>query len=178
MIKIREMFFSDISRVSAIHREVFPYDTLSDKDSITWIASKFLGWPINKYFVAVKGNDDVVGYISWVELGGLRNPCVLELEQIGVASKWQGRGIGTQLINETLFSVNDYLSKQVRSLKLVQVSTGISNKVQKLYTNTLGAIVECKKSDFYDEDEVLMIARITSINEHRRNQGLPLLEIH
>jgi ribosomal protein S18 acetylase RimI-like enzyme len=176
MLKIREMEPADISRVSEIHREVFPNDTLSDSDSMTWISSKFNGWPINRYFVAVT-DDVIIGYILWTELGGLRNPCVLELEQIGIASKWQGKGFGAQIVNESIFQTNNHLRLQGRSIKLVQVTTGKSNRAQQLYAETLGATPECKISHLYDEDEVVMIARISSINEKRKSQGLPLLEV-
>lgn len=82
------------------------------------------------------------------------------------------------IIKETISRANNYLKQQGRVIKVIQVSTGISNEVQKLYKNTLDTTVEYKKSDFYKEDEVLMIARISSLNDRRRRQGLPLLEVN
>ena len=176
MINIRDMVSSDIPQASRIHRQAFPHDTLSDSDSITWISTKFLGYPVNRYFVASKGNE-VIGYILWVEKGGLRNHCVLELEQIGVAPDWRGKGIGTRLINETILEISNCLKTQKRAIKLVEVSTGVSNEVQKLYKDTLGATAACNKRDYYDEDEVVMISHGYSLNECRSRQGYPLLEV-
>ena len=172
MIIVRQMLQSEINIVAHIHKEAFPNDGDTYFQSQQWIYSKFLGWPVNRYYVAVNENK-IIGYILWVEMGGFRTNCVLELEQLAVSTDWRGQGVGTHLIDKSLTQVASILANEKRILKLVEITTGTTNEVQKLYIKTLDAIVECKKRDFFDEDEVVMIARFSSINLARKKRNLP-----
>lgn len=174
MIIVRQMLPSEIKAVADIHREAFPNDGDTYIQSKQWIYSKFFGWPVNRYYVSTN-NDEIIGYILWTEMGGFRKNCVLELEQLAVAADWQGQGVGTQLIDESLTQIASTLSNEKRQPKLVEITTGTTNEVQRLYKKTLGAIVECTKRDFFDEDEVVMIARYSVTNSARKKRGVPPL---
>lgn len=174
MVLIRQMLPDDICAVARIHNDSFPNDVNTYTQSRLWVHSKFLGWPVNRYYVAID-RGEVIGYSLWVEKGGLRNNCVLELEQLSVSADWRGRGVGTQLIDEPLAQISSILSSERRYIKLVEVTTGATNEVQYLYKKALAVVVECIKKDFFDEDEVVLIARHSSIDLARERRGMPPL---
>lgn len=176
MTIVQQIQHSDIKHVAQIHEEEFPNDGDKFAQSQQWIYSKFLGWPVNRYYIAVN-KDEIIGYILYTEIGGFRKNCVLELEQLAVAKVWQNQGVGTQLIDESLIQVASILANEKRNIKLVEMTTGVTNEVQRLYNKTLGAVVECRKKEFFDEDEVVMIARHSSINSIREKRGLPLIPL-
>lgn len=174
MMNIRMMTPSDTDAVAEIHHQAFPTDTDSQSKSKTWIQSKYKGWPINRYFVA-HSEQEVVGYIMWVEMGGFRQSAVLELEQIAVRASFRGKGIGSQLVDESLATMCNFIVEEKRQLKLVQITTAKTNDAQKLYKKTMGAEICCTKPDFYEDDEVVMIARIEMIDQAQQKRGLPQL---
>ncbi len=139
------------------------------KNAKKWIAGNFACYPRMQYFVAkesdpVRGNVSnragrIVGYILWVEKGGFRKESVWEMEQIAVHPDCQGKGAGAKLINMSLVQLKKYLQKRGSKLKLIEVTTGASNRAQRLYQKTLNAKVEATIKDFFREDEAIMIAR-------------------
>jgi ribosomal protein S18 acetylase RimI-like enzyme len=156
-ILIRRMKEKQIEEVADIASKCF--SGLKGKGKAKkWIRCNFKAFPRMQYFVAqLRGK--VLGYILWVEKGGFRENAVLELEQIAVHPDYRGIRIGTKLIRESLKELKDYLRKRRSKLKLIEISTGVSNKAQKLYKKTLNAKLECVIRDFFREDEVIMIAR-------------------
>ena len=127
-------------------------------DAKKWASCNFSAYPRAQYFVA-KTKGKISGYILWIEKGGFRKEAVFELEQIAVAKDFQGQGIGTQLIEESLLEIKKYLKKRGSILKAVEVTTGTDNKAQGLYKKTLGAEIECVVKNLFRGDEVIMIAR-------------------
>jgi ribosomal protein S18 acetylase RimI-like enzyme len=158
-IKISKAKKTDLKAMAEIASENF-FGLKDKKNSIKWITCNFNGFPRMQYFVAKKGNK-IAGYILWLEIGGFRKESVWELEQIAVKKTFQGQGVGAELIEKTLLEIRKYLKKRKSSLKLVKVSTGAQNQVQKLYKKTLGAKKECIIKDWLRSDEVIMIARFT-----------------
>lgn len=176
MLVIRDMLQIEIDAVARIHHEAFQNDCETYERSCQWIRCKYLGWPVNRYFTAIS-REEVIGYILWVEMGGLRKESILELEQLAVARVCRSRKVGTQLIDESLLMIASMLEHQGRRIRLVEVTTGAMNEVKNLYKKTLGAEVKCKKRKFFDEDEIVMIARHSAINSARVKRGLlPLHE--
>ena len=165
------MMHQDIKIIARIHNDAFPQDCLSFDEAAFWIRCKFSSWPINKYYVATN-NNIIEGYILWIELGGFRINCVLELEQIAVKTDCRRMGIGTRLIDFSLeFLFND-LKSDDRVLKLIEVTTANQNEAQRLYKKSLNAKIEAVKKGFFDDDEVVMISRLSSLNESRESRGL------
>jgi ribosomal protein S18 acetylase RimI-like enzyme len=159
-IRIQKTEKKEIQAIAMVNRDCFPSDTVSVEDAADWIKSIYNGSPRLKLYIA-KYNDEVIGYISWMEKGGIRPKAILELDQMGVHSSYRGKGVGKKLIRESLADlVNNDLLPNNRTLELVLVMTGASNDAQKLYKSTLNAQPECIIKNLYgNSDELLMIAR-------------------
>ena len=151
---IRKMVKGDIPSVAEVHRQTFTRQRGSDE----WITCNFLAEPRMQYFVALDGTD-IVGYIHWTQKSGFRPEVVLELEQIAVIPRAQGRGIGRTLIEKSLPLVKEQLGTRGATLKHIMVTTRADNYAQELYRQTLGVEVESTIKDLYSADEVIMIAR-------------------
>jgi len=158
-----------------IHRVCFPDDAKNDNDR----EKIFKCWnnpPIMDYWTA---NDEskVAGYVRWFEHGGIRPKAVIELEQIAIHPDYQGKDIGTNLIDASLGELAKELKSENREIKLVYVSTGDNNFAQRLYNKTLGAKVVAKIPSFYEDsnmnvNEVIMLSRKDEINETRKGRDL------
>nr|WP_172559444.1 GNAT family N-acetyltransferase [Vibrio fluvialis] len=152
------MHAEDIPAAALVHQSAFP----RQRHSQQWLQCNFNAAPRYLCFVAQQANV-IVGYIIWVQKSGFRPEAVLELEQLAVAPKHQGKGIGRELITASLPLVKAQLSKQGSTLKHIMVTTRADNFAQQLYRETLGAEVETTISNLYSADEVLMIARNVSV---------------
>ncbi len=147
----------DLDKIAKIASENF--SGLKDfKTAKKWVSGNFYNFPRMQYFI-FKNNGKISGYIFWTEKGGFRKEAVFELEQIAVAKGFQGQGIGTKLIRESLREIKKYLKKRRSVLKLIEVTTGTDNKAQALYKKTLEAEPECVIKNLFCGDEVIMIAR-------------------
>lgn len=149
------MHQSDIKAVSKIHRQQFP----RQRNSEQWVSCNFAAFPRIMMYVARDKKDRVVGYIQWCHKSGFRNDSVIELEQIAVEESYQGEGIGTNLINQSLKYVKNFLSDTGSALKAIIVTTRTDNIAQKLYQKTLRANVIATIENLYSHDEVIMMAR-------------------
>jgi len=119
-------------------------------------------FPRMLFFVADRG-DQILGFIHWSQKSGFREAVVLELEQIAVVPEVQSQGIGTRLITGSLPIIRTKLAERGAVLKNLFVTTRSDNDAQQLYRNVLGAEVEATIRDLYSADEVLMIARGTTV---------------
>ncbi|MCF7852428.1 MAG: GNAT family N-acetyltransferase [Simkaniaceae bacterium] len=159
-MKIRRMTDQDLLRVAKVHQETFPRQTLSKE----WIECNLRSYPRIKYFVA-EDEENILGYIQWIEKSGFRKEVVLELEQIAVLPTKQKNGIGSSLIRESLKAIKDELYHQREAcIKHILVSTRTDNRAQALYKKILNARPEMVIRELFSADEVLMIAR--NINLH------------
>ncbi len=154
---VRRMRDNDINQVVKIYLKCFKgmHEPVKVRK---WIALRQSSYPINQFFVGTL-QGKIVGYILWVELGGFRKDAVFELDQIAVAPDYQGRGFGKTIIKESLKGISSYLKRRKSTLKLVKVTTGISNEAQKLYKEVLNAKPVATIPDFFRTDEVILIAR-------------------
>jgi ribosomal protein S18 acetylase RimI-like enzyme len=153
---VREMTEADIAAAAAIHQAVFSRQL----DSVAWVTCNFKAYPRILYFVA-ELNGAVVGFIEWIQKSGFRKEVVLELEQLGVSPDYQGQGVGTALIKESLGFVHRILKRQGACIKNIVVTTRTDNHAQRLYRKVLGAAPEAVIQDLYSADEVIMVARNT-----------------
>ena len=90
----------NLHKVAEIAKESFS-GLKEQEHAKTWIECNFNAYPRTQYFIA-KENNEVMGYILWIEKGGFRKESVWELEQIAVKEIHRGRGIASKLIKESL----------------------------------------------------------------------------
>lgn len=148
------MHQEDVEIVTKIHSQQFP----RQHSSLAWVSCNFAAFPRIMLFVARDEKDRVVGYIQWIQKSGFRKQAVIELEQIAVLTNYQGKGIGTQLIEESLNQIKIYLEDSNSKLKAILVSTRSDNKAKALYEKVLGAKEIVVIKDLFSNDEVLMLA--------------------
>ncbi len=153
-MNVRQMMAHDIQPVAEVHKAAFVRQTMS-RD---WIQCNFNAYPRMQLFVAEE-DGAIVGYIQWTQKSGFRTTVVLEMEQLAVHPDFQSRGIGRQLITESLPLVRAQLAKRGATLKHIIVTTRADNYAQKLYQKTLGVETEATITDLYSADEVFMIRR-------------------
>jgi ribosomal protein S18 acetylase RimI-like enzyme len=152
-IIILPMHEEDIHAVAKVHAKQFA----RQKDSIRWISCNFAAYPRIMLFVARDEQDKVIGYVQWIQKSGFRQESVIELEQIAVLEKQQGKGIGTLLIKKSLEYIKDYLADTNSILKAVLVSTRIDNSAKSLYEKVLKVQEVAVIKDLYSHDEVIMM---------------------
>lgn len=158
-VTIRAMVEEDIPSVARIYIENFN-GMREYNDAVRWIMLKHNSKPICMYYVALVAPDEPVGYILWTEHGGFRSRSVIELEQIAIAKRYQGKGIGSTLVKESLIDVCRYLHDRGSELKLVLITTSTSNiNAKRFYENTLNAREAALLHDIYGRDELIMMAR-------------------
>ena len=151
---IRKMKHEDLENTSIIHQQVFT----RQRASLQWLSCNFNAFPRFLIYVA-EFEGELLGYIIWAQKSGFRPEAIVDLEQIAVMPKAQGKGLGGKLIRESLAMLREQLIKQNSVLKHVTVSTRADNLAQRLYKKELGAKVEATISNLYSADEVFMIAR-------------------
>ena len=139
---IRKASLKDLNQIVIVASDCFPDDNKSQNKSWIWHKSGLLSSNKKIEYWIAENKNQVVGYISWYLKGGFDSG-VCELEQIGVHSSQRGKGVGLQLIEK---SFRDF-KKLVKSehgvdIKIVEVTTSVENKAQKIYQKTLGAEVE------------------------------------
>jgi len=153
-MNVRQMTALDIRLVAEVHRTVFSRQTMS-RD---WIQCNFNAYPRMQLFVAEEGGI-IAGYILWTQKSGFRKTVVLELEQLAVAPDYQKKGIGKQLVVESIPFVRANLAERDAHLKHIIVTTRADNNAQEFYKKILRAETEATIVDLYSADEVFMIRR-------------------
>lgn len=145
----------DLSETAEVHKAAF----IRQEMSYEWIECNSKAYPKSQIFVAENKIQKIVGFIHWCQKSGFRPEVVLELEQLAVHPTYQGKGIGTQLIAESLPQIKEHLKTRNAEIKHVVVTTRADNFAQKLYKKTLNAEIEATIGNLYSADEVFMISR-------------------
>jgi ribosomal protein S18 acetylase RimI-like enzyme len=154
-MNIRPFEKEDLIGTSEVHKVVF----IRQKMSLNWIECNSNAYPKTQIFVAESKDKHIVGYALWSQKSGFRSEVVLELEQLAVHPTYQGMGIGSKLVRESLPQVQEQLKTRDAKIKHVIVSTRADNYSQLLYKKTLKAEVVSTISNLYSADEVIMISR-------------------
>ncbi len=152
--KIRRIESTDVTSVAKVHSQSFSRQI----DSAGWVSCNFKAHPRIRIFVA-QVDEEIVGYIQWIEKSGFRKEVVLELEQIAVLPAWRNQGVGSNLINFSLPLVKEELANRGAVLKHVLVTTRTNNEAQKIYRETLNASVVTTIPDLFSSAEVIMLSR-------------------
>ena len=94
-MNVRQMTAQDIHPAAEVHKAAFVRQSMSQD----WIQCNFNAYPRMQLFVAEE-EGVIAGYIHWTQRSGFRPTVVLELEQLAVHPDFQGRGIGTRLMED------------------------------------------------------------------------------
>ena len=151
---IRPMNRDDLAQTAKVHLEAFVRQRRSEE----WLECTLNAYPRMLIYVA-EVDGAIEGYITWGQKSGFRPEAIIELEQLAVRPASQGRGIGKQLIKDSLNQVREKLAAQGSTLKHAIVTTRADNHAQLIYKEMLGAEVEATITNLYSADEVFMIAR-------------------
>ena len=151
---VRAAAKTDLPAMAAVHVATFPRQL----DSLAWIECNFKAYPRIAYFVAEK-DGELIGFIEWIQKSGFRKEVVLELEQLAVQPSFQGQGIGTALIKDSLEQMDRLLKKRNARLKSIMVTTRTDNQAQELYRKVLRAEPQAVIKDLYSADEVILLVR-------------------
>ena len=144
----------DLESAAHVHGLTFIRQSMSYE----WLECSFKAYPrIMLYVIEIQ--KQVAGYIIWAQKSGFRSEVVLELDQLAVHPDFQGKGVGKQLIKQSLAMVKETLTSRGAVLKHIIVTTRADNFAQALYKKTLGAEVETVIRNLHSADEVLMVAR-------------------
>ncbi|HBS82846.1 GNAT family N-acetyltransferase [Vreelandella alkaliphila] len=87
---------------------------------------------------------------------GFREKSIIELEQIGIHPEAAGRGLGKQLIVESLAPFKAHVRRQGCDVGAVMVTTSEGNSAEKLYQSTLGVSRAAVISGYGAGDEVIL----------------------
>src|SRR3989344_9559104 len=102
---IRRALRTDINAIATINAEVFLGHRGDSKTAKRWALCFFRTWPAYQIYV-IEVHGIIAGYIGWQCHGGfLRPEPVVELEQLGISPKFQGRRFGPLLTDESFKAV-------------------------------------------------------------------------
>ena len=156
-MEIKRLEKHELNKVAEIALENFKGHD-KHETALKWTECNFNSHPRMQYFIA-RENEEILGFILWMEKGGFRKNSVWELEQIAVKKIHQGKGVGKILIKESLEEIKKHLKERGSKLKLIEVTTSTDNDAQYIYRKHLGAEIEAVVKDFFRGDEVIMIKR-------------------
>lgn len=162
MITIRPAQEKDIKDIAKVALSCFP-DDFAQKDSvdtikkaIMWVTQRFSLSTFAKYHVA-QVDKKIVGYIFHLMIGGISG--VVQLEQIGVDPIHRGKGIATQLIQESEKTWKKYLiDKFTKPLyKMLLTTSKINDTAHNLYAKCGFKYETTLKKLYWGEDEEIWV---------------------
>jgi ribosomal protein S18 acetylase RimI-like enzyme len=163
MITIREATEKDLEKIAEIAISCFPQDFAdgisgnnSKKNAKNWIKERYLMKTFAKYHIAQE-KGKTIGYILHLMMGGVSG--VVQLEQIGVDSKYRRKGVGKKLILESEKFWQSYLQKQFKKslYKMLLTTSKVNHKAHNLYAKSGFKFETTMKKVFWGEDEEIWV---------------------
>jgi ribosomal protein S18 acetylase RimI-like enzyme len=149
------MLENDIASTAQVHAKAFPRQTYSKE----WLECAFNAFPKTQCFVAEQ-NNEIVGFVFWTEKSGFRKDAYLELEQGAVDPNYQGKGICTALVSESLSMVASKISERGAQVKNIIVNTRVDNEYAlRICKNILRAKQVAVIPGLFTADEVYLMAQ-------------------
>ncbi|MGA7861994.1 MAG: GNAT family N-acetyltransferase, partial [Thermoplasmata archaeon] len=165
--RVRRAEEADLEWIAAIGSDAFSGLRPLERAE-RWVRASFRASPRMAYWVA-EDDGAIVGYILWIEKGGFRDRAVVELEQVAVERTYQGRGVGTALVRQSLEELERAIEARGARLKVIEVTTGTQQNAAEFYRRTLGAEVVATIPDLFRGDERVLIARRGNDDRRTRN---------
>ncbi len=103
---------SDLHQMAEINRKVFA-GSGNIANGLEWIYNLWKSGPIYQYYVIKSEHDQgtVLGYSGWQVHGGFdRIEPTIELDQIGIATFAQGKGLGEKLIRSCITQIAPWIA--------------------------------------------------------------------
>ena len=168
---VRRAGEDDLRRIAEIDAEVFLGDRGSPQTAEEWIRCWFRAFPLYQYFVIV-ADREVAGYAGWQIHGGFSRPePVVEFEQIGVDPKFEGKGLGTKLMNESMHQVVSWLcqkNSRIESHVTVVVWVYAMNfNAITVYAKSFGDGITGMRVQYGNRAEIMLRGRIPMVREVR-----------
>jgi len=102
----------DLESIARINAEVFLGDRDRPESAREWVECLWRAFPLYQYLVVESGGE-LAGYAGWQLHGGFhRAEPVIELDQIGIDSKFQGQRLAPQLTHYSMLELADWLKKK------------------------------------------------------------------
>ena len=129
---IRKAIQEDIEDIAFLNHSAFHG---SKTQPISWIQSWFDSYPMYQYFITEQ-YDVIVGYVGWQIHGGFeREEPIIELEQLVVKEEYRGKGVATELIEESLKEVVAWVKESnPRAKELTMIVWGYSDNLAAMKT--------------------------------------------
>lgn len=111
-IVVRRATKADLQQIASINTAVFLGDRDRLDSALEWAHCWFGAFPLYQYFV-VETDGEVAGYAGWQVHGGFhRAEPVIELDQIGIDKKFQGRKLAPQLMQECMRELTEWMQQK------------------------------------------------------------------
>lgn len=102
----------DLPAIASINALVFLGDRDQPDAALEWASCWFRAFPLCQYFV-IEVDGAIAGYAGWQIHGGFhRSEPVIELDQVGVNPKYQGRRLATRLMRECMYQLVDWIKQK------------------------------------------------------------------
>jgi ribosomal protein S18 acetylase RimI-like enzyme len=150
-MNIRIATEQDLSSISQIYSQCFA----NERDHLLWITSSFKSFPRSVYYV-IEQHGMIAGYILWCVKNGFRDATIVELEQIAVAPKYSGAGLGRNLITDSFERFKQHVQDNGHSVGAVMVTTAEGHYAESLYASTLKVSRAAVMADYASGNEVIL----------------------
>ncbi|MFT6987566.1 MAG: ribosomal protein S18 acetylase RimI-like enzyme [Psychromonas sp.] len=154
-VRILKAEKNHIPGIALIYKKCFPRESMHRE----WIASTYASFPRASYFI-VEIEGEVVAYILWCFKNGFREQSILELEQIGVAPEFRGKGIAKDLIKKSFELISAEVSRLNLNIKSIIVTTREGNHAEAIYKSALGVERVALIKGYGSGDEVILLKSI------------------
>jgi ribosomal-protein-alanine N-acetyltransferase len=143
---LRPMTAADISEVFALECNVYEIDPWS----LEQVASEVAGIPRTRYYVVAEKDGKIIGY------AGLFSPAIgveADIQTVTVATEFQGRGIGRDLMMDLL----DEATRRSAPAVLLEVRLGNDSAIH-LY-ESCGFVEIARRPNYYGQDLHALVMR-------------------
>lgn len=172
-VVIRRATRADTPHIARINAQVF----LGHRDNPTaaerWVTCWFGAFPLYQYFVA-EADGEIAGYIGWQIHGGfLRSEPVVELEQIGVDPRFQGKGVGPRLedtIHEVVAWIKENNTRIESNIYVVVWGYALNFNAMKIYAEKFNEGVQGFRRMYGERTENMLRWRIPLIRPVRKDE--------